>query len=118
MKTFFWWSSLKFFNLTAASDNKLSKSAFLLRYRISGFNHFIMQIFTPEELIQYLYGEATQEMVLAIETALQVDWSLQEKLAVLKESQQQLGTIKLEQPRKEAIAAILNYAQQTAEVIQ
>ena len=76
-----------------------------------------MRNFTPEELIQYLYGEATQEMVIAIEAALQVDWSLQEKLAVLKESQQQLGSIKLEQPRRQSLAAILDYARQADEVV-
>ncbi len=77
-----------------------------------------MPNFTPEELIQYLYGEVSQETAQAIEKALQVDWSLQQKLAVLKESQQHLDTVELQQPRKQAVAAILDYARQTAEVEQ
>ena len=77
-----------------------------------------MPNFTPEELIQYLYGEVSQEKVMEIEKALQNDWSLQQKLAVLKESQQMLGTVELQQPRKQAISAILDYAKQAAEVEQ
>ncbi len=77
-----------------------------------------MPIFTPEELIQYLYGEVSQTQALEIEQALQTDWSLQQKLIVLKESQQYLGAIKLQQPRRQAISAILDYAKQTAEIEQ
>jgi hypothetical protein len=77
-----------------------------------------MPNFTPEELIQYIYGEGSQEQIIEIEKALQNDWSLQQKLAVLKESQQQLRTLKLQQPRRQAISAILDYAKQTAEVEQ
>jgi anti-sigma factor RsiW len=77
-----------------------------------------MPNFTPEELIQYLYGELSQEQIIQIEKSLQNDWSLQQKIAVLKESQQQLNAIKLQQPRKQAISAILDYARQSAEVEQ
>lgn len=72
-----------------------------------------MQNFTPEELIQYLYGEAPKEMAHAIENALQSDWSLQEKIAVLRESRQQLDTLTLQSPRKQTIAAIMDYARQS-----
>lgn len=77
-----------------------------------------MHNFTLEELIQYLYGEAPHEKVQEIERALQTDWSLQQKIVVLKESQQQLNAMKLHQPRKQAISVILDYARQTAEVEQ
>jgi hypothetical protein len=77
-----------------------------------------MPNFTPEELIQYLYGEVSQEQVIKIEKALQNDWSLQQKLAVLKESQHLLDAVQLQQPRKQAISAILEYAKQAAEVEQ
>lgn len=77
-----------------------------------------MPNFTPEELIRYLYGEASHEMVQEIEKALQSDWTLQQKLAVLKESRQLLDTVALQQPRKQAVSAILQYARQTAEVEQ
>lgn len=75
-----------------------------------------MPNFTPEELIQYLYGEVSQEQVMEIEQALQNDWSLQQKLAVLKESRQHLNAVSLQQPRKQSVSAILNYARQTAPV--
>jgi hypothetical protein len=77
-----------------------------------------MPNFTPEELILYIYGEVPQEQVIEIEKALQTDWSLQQKLTVLKESQQHLDTVKLQQPRKQAISAILDYAKQADEVAQ
>jgi len=83
-----------------------------------GYNFFRMPNFTPEELIQYLYGEAPQELVQEIEKGLQNDWSLQQKLDVLKESQQQLDTVQLQQPRKQAVNAILEYAKQATEVEQ
>ncbi len=77
-----------------------------------------MHNFTPEELVLYIYGEATQEKVQEIEKALQTDWSLQQKLDVLKESQHQLNALALHQPRKQAISAILNYAREGAEIEQ
>ena len=77
-----------------------------------------MPNFTPEELVQYLYGEASHEMVQEIEKALQHDWTLQQKIAVLKESQQLLDVVTLHQPRKQSVNAILDYARQAAEVEQ
>jgi hypothetical protein len=77
-----------------------------------------MPNFTPEELVQYLYQESSSAMVLAIETALQTDWTLKEKLDVLKASQTELATIKLRSPRPQSVQAILNYAKLTTEVEQ
>jgi hypothetical protein len=69
-------------------------------------------LFTPEELIQYLYKETSQEKTIAIEAALREDWTLREKLEVLKASTQKLETI-LESPRAEVIMNIMNYARNT-----
>ncbi|RYG40350.1 MAG: hypothetical protein EOO01_27520 [Chitinophagaceae bacterium] len=69
-------------------------------------------LFTPEELIQYLYKETSEEKTLAIETALREDWTLREKLEVLKASTQKLDTL-LESPRAEVIMNIMNYARRT-----
>jgi hypothetical protein len=77
-----------------------------------------MPNFTPEQLVQYLYGEASLEVFHDIEVALQHDWTLQQKIAVLKESQQLLDTVQLQQPRKQSVKAILDYARQAAEVEQ
>jgi hypothetical protein len=69
-------------------------------------------LFTPEELIQYLYKETSLEKTIAIETALREDWTLREKLEVLKASTTKLDTI-LESPREQVIMNILNYARTT-----
>lgn len=69
-------------------------------------------LFTPEELIQYLYQETSPEKTAAIEEALQHDWSLREKLESLKSSVGQLDKI-IESPRTETIVNILRYARET-----
>lgn len=69
-------------------------------------------LFTPEELIQYLYKETSHEKTLAIEAALREDWTLREKLEVLKASTERLETI-LESPRPEVIMNIMDYARNT-----
>jgi hypothetical protein len=68
-----------------------------------------MHNYTPEDLIQYLYKETSTETTIAIEKALQQDWTLREKLAVLKTSMERLNSI-VETPRTEVILNILKYA--------
>jgi hypothetical protein len=70
-------------------------------------------LFTPEELVQYLYKETSQEKTSAIEAALQNDWALREKLEVLKSSLDVLDK-GLESPRTSTVLKVLNYARQTA----
>lgn len=70
-------------------------------------------LFTPEELVQYLYNETSPERSADIETALQNDWSLREKLEVLQNSVQLLDR-GLESPRTETVLNVLNYARETA----
>jgi hypothetical protein len=67
--------------------------------------------FTPEDLLLYLYNECTPKMTAAIEEALQKDWTLREKLAVLKTSMQRLDKIKVA-PRTEVVLNVLNYARE------
>ena len=43
-----------------------------------------MTNFTPEDLLLYLYKETTAVETVAIEAALKQDWTLREKLEVLK----------------------------------
>jgi hypothetical protein len=69
----------------------------------------IMTNFSPEDLLLFLYKEATPEMTTAIEAALKQDWTLREKLAVLKASQERLQTL-IEAPRTESVLNILHYA--------
>lgn len=68
-----------------------------------------MHNYTPEELIRYLYKETSPTTTAAIEQALQQDWTLREKLAVLKTSMERLNSI-TQSPRTETILAILKYA--------
>lgn len=69
-------------------------------------------LFTPEELLQYLYKETSPEKSAAIEAALRDDWTLREQLEVLQSSKQGLNTT-LESPRMEVILRVMNYARET-----
>jgi hypothetical protein len=69
-------------------------------------------LFTPEELVQYLYNETSPQRTADIESALQTDWTLREKLEVLRNSKSLLNR-PLESPRTEVVMSILNYARET-----
>ncbi len=68
-----------------------------------------MTNFTPEDLLLYLYKETSDNQNVAIEAALKKDWTLREKLNVMKTSMQRLNKIK-ENPRTEVVLNVLNYA--------
>ena len=70
-------------------------------------------LFTPEDLLRYLYKEPSPAMNAAIEAALEEDWTLREKLEVLKASARNLDKI-VESPRTEVIMNILQYARESA----
>lgn len=72
-----------------------------------------MTNFTPEDLLLYLYNEASAEQHQAIENALKKDWTLREKLNVLKTSMQRLDK-SVVTPRTEVILNVLNYAREHA----
>ena len=72
-----------------------------------------MLLFTPEDLLLYLYKESSPELTNAIETALNEDWTLREKMQVLKASVEQLDKLTLS-PRIDVILNVLNYARKTA----
>lgn len=76
-----------------------------------------MTNFTPEDLLLYLYKETSAKKTAAIETALKNEWTLREKLNVLKVSMERLDKITLS-PRTEVVLNVLNHAreQATAEV--
>ena len=70
-----------------------------------------MTNFTPEDLIMYLYNETSEKQTMAINQALEKDWTLREKLTVLKTSMQRLDKI-TESPRTEVVLNVLNYARE------
>ena len=72
-----------------------------------------MTTFTPEDLLLYLYKETSEEQTTAIENALKQDWTLREKLAVLKTSLERLDGIQ-KSPRTRIVLNILNYARKNA----
>jgi hypothetical protein len=67
-----------------------------------------MQNFTPEDLILYLYKETSPETTAAIEKALENDWTLREKLLVIKTSMERLDSIKVS-PRTEVVLNVLKH---------
>lgn len=71
-----------------------------------------MHNYSPEDLLLYLYKETNPEATAAIEQALQEDWTLREKLAVLKTSMERLNSIVVS-PRTEVILNVLRHARQT-----
>jgi hypothetical protein len=70
-----------------------------------------MKNFTPEDLLLYLYKETSLQQTAEIEQALAKDWTLREKLAVLKTSMQRLDKL-VEVPRTEVVLNVLNYAKE------
>lgn len=77
-----------------------------------------MTNFTPEDLLLYLYKETSLEQTQAIQIALEKDWTLREKMQVLKASMQRLDKVEMYVPRTEVVLNVLNYAkEQTIEEV-
>lgn len=76
-----------------------------------------MHHYTPEDLILFLYKETSLPITAGIEEALQIDWTLREKLAVLKASISGLDTV-VESPRASVVSKILKYASQSEIISQ
>jgi len=77
-----------------------------------------MTNFTPEDLLLYLYKETSNDQTTAIEAALEKDWTLREKLNVLKASMQRLDKLTVS-PRTEVVLNVLHHAKEkTAEEVQ
>ena len=68
-----------------------------------------MRIFTTEDLLQYLYNEASPKKSAAIKAALQTDWSLREAFELMVSGQKQLDHISLS-PREDVLKRVLDYA--------
>ena len=68
-----------------------------------------MHNYSPEDLILYLYKETSPDATAAIEKALEEDWTLREKLTVIKTSMERLNSITVS-PRTEIVLNILRHA--------
>jgi hypothetical protein len=67
-----------------------------------------MHTFTSEDLLLYLYNEASAQLAVGIEKALENDWSLREKMDLLKEAIGELDCVNY-QPTDQSIDRILAY---------
>jgi hypothetical protein len=68
-----------------------------------------MKEFSPEDLLEYQYNEMTPEQIIELEDQLKNNWSLRQKMEVIREAVNRLNK-SIEKPRSEAINAILAYA--------
>lgn len=68
-----------------------------------------MPTYTPEDLLLYLYKETTPEHTARIEQELAADWTLREKLSVMRTAMERLNGIAVE-PRTEVVLNVLRYA--------
>ncbi len=68
-----------------------------------------MHLFTPEDLVQYLYNETSVKKSAAIEAELQSNWQLKEIFEVIINAQKRLEAFELT-PRKKVINEILTHA--------
>lgn len=77
-----------------------------------------MTNFTPEDILLYLYKETSDEQTRAFEAALEKDWTLREKMNVLKASMNRLDKLTTA-PRTEVVLNVLHHArEQFAEQVQ
>jgi hypothetical protein len=75
----------------------------------------LMTLFTPEDLLRYLYKESSPELTAAIRQALQENWTLRTQLEELQSSVNQLTIEKqVVAPRNEVVMRVLQYARETA----
>ena len=66
---------------------------------------------TQDELLKYLYKEASAETTQKIQRLLETDMELQERFQLLKTSSGRLDQIKLISPNNRSVDNILNYAE-------
>jgi hypothetical protein len=72
-----------------------------------------MTLFTPEDLLLYLYKESSPELTAAIDAALKEDWTLRDKMHDLQCSADHLDKVTVA-PRMEVILKVIQYARETA----
>jgi hypothetical protein len=75
-----------------------------------------MQKFTQEQLMLYLYGEASPILKLAIDKAAKEDKVLQKEINMLQRSKKQLENLKKfsDSPSQKSIDAILKHAKDSS----
>ncbi len=64
--------------------------------------------------MQYLYGEASPILKVAIDTAMKEDIDLQKEIKTLKRTIKQLDKLEKQSPSQKSIDFILNYAKESS----
>jgi hypothetical protein len=72
-----------------------------------------MTLFTPEDLLLYLYKESSPELTAAINTALSEDFTLRERIQDMQSTVSDLDKV-IVAPRMEVVLRVLKYARETA----
>lgn len=72
-----------------------------------------MQKFSQDQLMQYLYKEASPILKVAIDNAMKEDLDLQRELKTLQRTIKQLDKLEQQSPSQKSIDAIIKYAKQT-----
>jgi flagellin-specific chaperone FliS len=75
-----------------------------------------MRKFSQQQLMQFLYDEASPILKMAIDKAMISDVELPKEITLLRRTQKQLDDLKKKplNPSKKVIDAIMEYAKQTA----
>jgi anti-sigma-K factor RskA len=76
-----------------------------------------MNLFTPEDMLRYLYNEMTADERFAFVQAMENDWTLREETERFQQTLSSLDTLHYA-PRPQAIQSILRYADATRPVEQ
>ena len=72
-----------------------------------------MHNFTPEDLLEFHYGDLDDRNAMLLEQALKEDWTLREKMAVIREASNRLDK-SFYAPREAVVNRILSYASEMA----
>jgi hypothetical protein len=72
-----------------------------------------MHNFTPEDLLEFHYGDLEAGNAMRLEQALKDDWTLREKMTVIREASKRLDK-SFYAPREAVVNRILSYASEMA----
>ena len=68
-----------------------------------------MKEFSPEDLLEFHYNEMTPEQRFELQQELKSNWSLKQKMEVVREAAKRLNK-SIESPRPQVLDSILKYA--------
>jgi hypothetical protein len=74
--------------------------------------YLLMRTYTSDDLLLYHYGEASNELQMELETALETDWSLRERMEMLRASIEDLNQLQFA-PNRQSLDRILAYGRES-----